>query len=290
MLSATHEALVRLFRNRPELAPELLRGALGVTLPAYAQARVESAELTDVAPAEYRADLVVLLVDSKPVLAIVIEVQLQRDDRKRFTWPVYVAGIRARFECPACVLVVTPNDAVATWARMPVDLGPGSRFEPLVVGPSAVPVVRDVGQAVADPELAVLSAMAHGDDAPEIAVSIAFAALEASRTLDDERALLYSDLIFASLGEAARVAFEELMVRNDYEYQSDFAKKHQAVGRAEGKAEGEASALLTLLDARGIAMSPDDRDRILACNDVAVLERWIRRAVAIAIIDELFAV
>jgi hypothetical protein len=46
------------------------------------------------------------------VLGIVIEVQLQRDDRKRFTWPVYVAGLRARLECPACLLVVTPSDAV----------------------------------------------------------------------------------------------------------------------------------------------------------------------------------
>jgi hypothetical protein len=93
-----------LFRNRPELAPELLREALGVELPAYCEVRVESANLTDIVPAEYRADLVVLLVDGKPVFAIAVEVQLARDDRKRFTWPVYVAGLRARFECQVAVL------------------------------------------------------------------------------------------------------------------------------------------------------------------------------------------
>jgi len=31
---------------------------------------------------------VVLLIDGKPVFAIAVEVQLARDDRKRFTWPL----------------------------------------------------------------------------------------------------------------------------------------------------------------------------------------------------------
>lgn len=46
MASMRHEGLLLLFRNRPELAPELLRDALGVGLPAYTEARIESAELT----------------------------------------------------------------------------------------------------------------------------------------------------------------------------------------------------------------------------------------------------
>jgi hypothetical protein len=55
--SLQHEALLLLFRNRPELAPELFRDVQHVTLPSYSEARVESAELSDVNPAEYRADL-----------------------------------------------------------------------------------------------------------------------------------------------------------------------------------------------------------------------------------------
>ena len=60
MASMLHEGLLLLFRNRPTLAPELLRDALGLTLPDWSEARVESAELTEVVPTEYRADLVVL--------------------------------------------------------------------------------------------------------------------------------------------------------------------------------------------------------------------------------------
>ena len=110
MPSLTHEALLLLFRNRPELAPELLREALGIELPAYTEVRIESADLNDVVPAEYAADLVVLLVDGKPVFAIVVEVQLARKERKRFTWPVYGTGLRARFECEAVVLVDRVGD------------------------------------------------------------------------------------------------------------------------------------------------------------------------------------
>ena len=289
-----HEGLLSLFRNRPELAPELLRDALGVELPAYAEARVESADLTEVVPAEYRADLVVLLVDDKPVLGIVVEVQLElkEDDRKFFTWPSYLANLRARLECETCVLVVTPSEAVATRARKPIRLGPGSTVNLFVVGPNAVPVIVDVAAAKRGPELAVLSAMAHGAEEPELAVRIATAALAGVVGLDDERALLYSDLIRISLGEAARRAFEDLMANGSYEYQSDFHRKADALGRAKGRAEGEAkgeaTALLTFLDARGIHVGDEHKERIQACTDLDVLQRWIRRAATAASADELF--
>ena len=100
MASMQHEGLLLLFRNRPALAPELLRDALGMQLPAWSEARVESAELTEVVPTEYRADLVVLLLEGKPIFAIVVEVQLSPDEEKRYTWPVYLTHMRARLRCP----------------------------------------------------------------------------------------------------------------------------------------------------------------------------------------------
>lgn len=109
MPSHLHEALLQLFRNRPALAPSLLRDALGLELPVYTEARLDSAELTDIQPAEYRADLVVLLLSCAPVLGIIVEVQLSPDERKRFAWPAYVANLRARLKCPVCLLVVTPS-------------------------------------------------------------------------------------------------------------------------------------------------------------------------------------
>lgn len=293
MPSIKHEALVLLFRNRPELAPELLRDALHTPLPAYTAARIESAELTDIQPAEYRADLVVLLVDDKPVLGIIVEVQLAADERKRFVWPVYVSGLRARLECPACVLVITSNERVARWCREPIDLGPGNVFTLLVVGPASVPVIDDEAAAKRDPELAVLSCIAHGSEANAGAVGVA--ALTAVMGLSDEKKILYSDLVFAALSEAALAALEELMNSGNYEFQSEFARTHQAKGRAEGReeglakgrAEGRAEALLAVLESRGLRVSNQARARILECTDGEQLDAWLRRAVSVASVDEL---
>lgn len=240
MPSYLHEALLQLFKNRPQLAPELLRDALHEPLPDYTEARIESAELNDVQPTEYRADLVVLLHDGKPVLGIVVEVQLARDETKRYVWPVYVANLRARIRCPVCLLVVTSDEAMARWASKTIDLGGGNIFSARVLGPAGVPEITDEAQACADPELAVLSAMAHGrDEDVDKSVQIAAAAMAASRGLDAEKFPLYVDLVLNSLTEAARRALQA-MDPAKYEFQSDFAKHFIAVGKAEGEAKGKA--------------------------------------------------
>ncbi len=65
--------------------------------------------------------------------------------------------------------------------------------------------MTDPAVAAADPELAVLSVMAHGRDADIAAtVRIAVAAQAVTEGLDEERSRLYLDLILASLSEAAR--------------------------------------------------------------------------------------
>jgi hypothetical protein len=235
MPSHFHEALVQLFRNRPELAPELL-SVLQTDLPAYSDVRIDSAELTDIQPAEYRADLVVTLTDAVPRLGIVVEVQLSIDDRKRFAWPAYVANLRARLKCPVCLLVVAGDETVARWAARPVRIGGGNYFAPLVLRPASVPEITDAAQAQSDPELAVLSAIAHGRDADiHKAVQIARAARLASDCLDEDRSVLYLDLILVSLSEAARGELE-IMKPAGYEFQSDFARHYFAQGQAKGRA------------------------------------------------------
>jgi Domain of unknown function (DUF4351) len=238
MPSQLHEVLLLLFRNRPSLAPELLRDALGVSLPEYSEARIDSADLTQVQPAEYRADLVVLLLHGEPVLGIVVEVQLSADDRKGYVWPVYVANLRARLECPVCLLVVTADEATANWAGRVIDLGGPNRFSPFVIGPSGVPWVTSEEQARDDPELAVLSVMAHGKDADvDRTVQIAIAAQLASLGLDEDRSKFYCDLVQHALSEAARRALRNMDL-SKYEYQSEFARRYVAQGRQEGRSEG----------------------------------------------------
>ncbi|MEJ1963862.1 MAG: DUF4351 domain-containing protein [Gammaproteobacteria bacterium] len=237
MPSQLHESHLLLFRNQPTLAADLIRGALGATLPPYREARVVSADLTDVQPAEYRADMVIQFSDDRPVYAVIVEVQLSPNGRKPFVWPAYVANLRARLECPVSLLVVAGDDSVARWAAKRVDMGGLHQFTPYVLGPSGVPAITDEAQARDNPELAVLSAMAHGHHANAgLAVEIALAAQNASRGLDADRSKIYFDLILNSLGEAARQALKNMDARK-YEYQSDFARQYIALGKAEGRAE-----------------------------------------------------
>jgi hypothetical protein len=280
MPSMAHEILVDLFKNRPSLAAEILAEVLGVPLPPYSEARLASTDLTEIQPAEYRADAVVVLLDRDvPVRVVIVEVQLAADPRKRLSWPAYVTVSRAIHECPAALLIVAPEPAVANWCSEAIETGvPGFVLHPPVLHREAVPVVTDPEEAARRPELGVLSAIAHGDTSE--GATIAAAVLPAVRGLDDDRARFYYDLVYNSLNEAARRSLEAMM--KGYEYQSDFAKKYVA--------EGAAQALLTVLQARGIAVPDAARERILAQTDPERLKRWLERAVVAksmaAVLDE----
>ncbi len=285
MPSMAHEVLVDLFKNRPSLGPELLTEALGIDVPTYTEARLASIDVTQIQPAEYRADIVTLLLDGDlPVFVLIVEVQLDIKPRKRFTWPHYVMGLRARHGCPVGLLVVAPDPAVAAWCAEPIETGiPGFVLTPPVLGRGAVPVITDPVEAARRPELAVLSAMAHGDS--EQGAAIAAAVLPAVRQLDDERARFYGDLVLNSVNEAARRALEAMM--KGYVYQSDFAKKYVAQGEAQGRAEEAARNLLTVLRVRGIVIADVARERILAEKEPARLERWLEKAVVAASASEV---
>lgn len=84
-----------------------------------------------------------LLLNGAPVLGIIVEAQLSADERKRFVWPVYAVNLRARLRCPVCLLVVTADDSTARWAALPIDLGGGNRFVPLVLRPSGGDAIGD---------------------------------------------------------------------------------------------------------------------------------------------------
>jgi hypothetical protein len=285
MPSPLHEALLQLFRNRPELAPELLRDTLQAELPAYSEVRIDSADLSEVQPAEYRADMVALLLRGEPVMGIVVEVQLSTDDRKSFAWPAYVTNLRARLRCPVYLLVIAGDETVARWAARPIDLGGGYLFSPWVLRPGSVPEITDSARAQADPELAVLSAMSHGKDTNvDKAIQIALTACEASSGLDDERSKLYCDAVIMSLSALAQQEMQ-LMNIGKYEYQSDFARKFVAQGRSEGEISGRASLINRQLAVRFGPATESIRARIAQAS-IAELEDIAERLLFAKTIEE----
>ena len=232
MPSVNHQLLVDLFRKRGELAPALLQRCAGLEL-AHHRIEPRPADLSQVASTEYRADSVIELRahDDALVAAVIVEVQLRRDADKPYSWPVYIAALRAELRCPAILLVVTTKRAVARWARRPISLGhPGLCLTPVVVGFHDLPRIVDREDAVRLPELAVLSAMAH----PELAV--AEVAVHAIGALPEDLSRLYLDAILARLPDTVRRLLEDTM--QGHEYRSEFARRYYSQGREAGREEG----------------------------------------------------
>jgi hypothetical protein len=248
MPSYLHELLLLLFRNRIRSAAELLR-QLDVQLPEYDDVRTESSDLSDLRPTEYRADMVLFLLRGKnKVLGVIVEVQLRCDEDKPYAWPAYIANLRARHRCPVCLLVITVEDAVARWAARAIELGPGSLCSPWVVGPSNTLAITELEETEENVELAVLSAMEHGQSPDiELAARIASVAILASAGIDAERSRLYLDLILTSLSEHAQEAIQATMNSLGYEYMSDFARRYVAQGRSEGRVEGKTEGRLEIV-------------------------------------------
>jgi hypothetical protein len=129
----------------------------------------------------------------------------------------------------------------------------------------------------------VVSALAHGGDPHHRQVLDAL--VSALQTVGPDHSEIYSDVVRASLPEAARVYLERLMsipkIKSRQELEPLFRDHYQA--------EGEAKALLTVLTTRGIDIPDDARDRITTCTDLDQLDSWLRRAVTANAIDEVFA-
>jgi hypothetical protein len=275
MPSYLHQLLLLLFRNRFSSAADLLR-ELNVQLPDYDDICAESSDLSDLRPAEYRADLVLFLQSGlRKVLGVIVEVQLARDEDKPYAWPAYIANLRARHRCPVCLLVITIEDTVARWAARSIELGPGTRCAPWVVGPANTPAITTVKDAKENVELAVLSAIEHGQHADTpLAARIAAVAILASAALDPDRSGLYHDLIFISLANHVPEELEMTMNSLGYEYRSDVLRRYVAQGRAEARTE----IILKMLVLRFGLLTTDVETRVRTAQGEqldAVIERML---------------
>jgi uncharacterized protein len=68
--------------------------------------------------------------------------------------------------------------------------------------------------------------------------------------------------------------------------------KGKAVGLVEGEARGEAkgkiASIFTILSARGLSLSPAQKERISSCSDLALLEKYLQKALTATSTADLF--
>jgi hypothetical protein len=285
-VSSRHESVPSLVRDCPELIPELL-AMLHVEVPQFTRVRISDIALHEAAPVEHFADAVVLLaLEDRPVLGVIVEAQLRRDDRKLYAWPQYAMNARARHKCPFLVLVATPSPSVARWAGQPIDVGNGTMFRPHIIGPETVPKVTDAAQAAREPELAVLSAITHARRNTPTARQIATAVITGlEQVVDADQRMLYSLALRNAMSAALR---KELAMNPDIRNFLDAAQRRAYDNAAaKGRAEGEAKAVLKILMKRGLPITPHQHRQISECTDLATLDRWLDHALTAGSVDEL---
>lgn len=304
MLSTQHEGLISVFRQSPKLAADLLGDALGIALPDHREVRIEDSNVNNLKPAAFRADGVFTFRDGdRPVHAVVLEVQRGKDKNKKYSWPVYLATVRDDQRCPVTLLVISPDDATASWCAEEIKLGhPGLVLRPLVVGPKHVQALKNADEAAANPELAVLSVALHAQE-PQHQDMLDALSVGLSR-IEKDLAAGYSDIVLSVLPEAARSYWENLVTTETFEYQTEHFRRAVSNAMAEGRAEGEvkgtakgmamgriqaeAEDILLVLETRGFAVPDDVRARITSCTDVGQLRVWLRRAVTVDSINDIF--
>ena len=303
MPKITHEALVELVRGRPSLAGELLQHLGLLEGGGPVEATSLDTDLSQVVPTGYRADNLVRISRPRALIGVV-EVQMRPDPRKRRSWAVYVAESWSRDGLPVALIVFTLDPRTERWASVPIEMGFGSVIQPIVVGPSRIPLVTDPAEARAAPELAILSVLAHPNarESPEIGLRAA----DAVGTLDEARGRLYLDLMLAALPAAARRTLEDEMIPG-WQPQSEFLRRLDAEGFRRGVEQGIEQGIergieqgieqghmntLRVMLSRQInlkfgAVPADVAERIEEASS-ETLERWAEQLVAANTLEEVF--
>jgi flagellar biosynthesis/type III secretory pathway protein FliH len=99
--------------------------------------------------------------------------------------------------------------------------------------------------------------------------------------------MVHEGVIEKALSEAARKALD--MEPQIKQFFSEAHQRSYAKGKAEGEAKGEAKAVMMILQQRGLVPTDEQQRQILSCTDVAILDRWLARALSVASVDELLA-
>ncbi|MFF5983785.1 hypothetical protein ACFY78_33595 [Streptomyces olindensis] len=294
MVTSTHETSHRIFQDHPEVLTPAFE-ALGLPPPAKAIIEALSPDTTEIKPLERRVDTVLKVEPSDGEgFLIAIEAQTARTRDKGSSWSYYVAHLHAKFDLPVLLVAVCRNRSTASWAAGPFECRVGAWTtqitRPFVLGPDNVPEITDESVVAREPAMATFSAIVHSEseNAPAILSMLA----RGMRSFDKATAKYWCEWLEVGLENTpVRETWRELekMVATYFPGRGTLFEETYLEGRAEGKAEGKAESILSVLEKRGIDISPDTRHRITSCTDLDTLTTWFDRSLTAGTAEELFA-
>ncbi|WP_416977216.1 hypothetical protein [Streptomyces sp. T028] len=286
MVNSSHEAMHRIFQEYPGLFAGVSK-VLGLPVIQPTSVTVLPTDLTEAKPVERRIDTLLRFDGDAPIL-LAVEAQSAKDANKPASWAYYLSFLYTKYKTPPLLLVVCQDRPTAEWAAQPVSIGPAwwaaLTLRPLVAGPHNMPFITDPDEAGADLALAALSAITHAKD-PDVGVILKTLST-ALRNVPETVADPIIELTTRGLDSMRRAAeFWRNLVAVDLSfYKSSISEEIRDEGRAQGRAED----ILLVLQARGLDVPDDIRERITACDDPDLLRTWLTRAVTAASAEGIF--
>src|ERR1700677_2980062 len=301
-LTVTHEAPLELIRRHPQLAIDLVRAMTDVPVPDDALARPGPTGLNAVVPAEFTADAVVIAYDEatrEPALVIIVEPQGRDDRTKAYSWPAYLANVRAAVQCPRAILIVVcPDPREAEKCRQVIRMGhPGWDLWPIVIDPLNAPDAAEAGPY----PILFLACLPALNMETEAGARQVLAAIRGTGASHADRKRLTA-IIMKRASDAARRILEDLM--STTEWKDDFIESYVQIGieqgreqgleqgREQGLAQGAARAraqdVLKVLDLPGLNPAAEQRAQVIASAGLEQLDRWFERALLASSVDEVF--
>ncbi|MFI1357342.1 hypothetical protein ACH4TV_27715 [Streptomyces sp. NPDC020898] len=166
MVSSSHEAMHRIFRQEPGLLASVARK---LDIPAFGtpiSVTELPTDLTENHPVERRVDTLLQIEEAGGSYVLAVEAQGKPNKSKHGTWAYYMAFAQQKYQLPPLLLVICRDRRTAAWAAQPVKFGPpqwqGLALQPLVIGPDDIPAVESLDEATRDVPMAVLSAPRTG--------------------------------------------------------------------------------------------------------------------------------
>lgn len=287
MVTQHHESFLAILHDRAEIVPQLAKEGLGINIESHARVRPASEAMTERFPAELNCDGVQICEDENgtPVHAFITEVQRKPDPDKYYSWPAYQTHLFHRMKCPATLISFCTNRVTAKWASN-MRSRTGQRniiFQPWVLGPDELPLLTQHDGRANYLERSVMAMLVNSEEKVIDHAVESYIHDVAKLTNDDiQRYTIYA---LSCLDEGARSLVEILMEdRRIFPYGSPLLERTQK----ESEARGEASALLKVMESRGIGLTEELRERVRTCTDVDQLDTWLVRASTASTVDEVF--
>ncbi|MFI7297938.1 hypothetical protein [Streptomyces sp. NPDC050121] len=286
MVNSPHEVMHRIFQEYPGLFAGVSK-VLGLPFVPPKRVTVMPTDLTEIQPVERRVDTL-LRFEGDETFLLAVEAQSAKDPNKPASWAYYLSFLYTKYKIPPLLLVVCQDRPTAEWAARPMVLGPehwpSLTLRPLVVGPHNMPLITDPDDARADFALAALSAITHAKE-PDVG-GILKTLSTALHDAPEAVVVTIVEFIAQGLGGNRRAAeqWRNLVAVDLSPYKSYIFEEF----RDEGRAQRGAEDIVLVLEARGLDVPDEIRERITGCDDPNLLRRWLTRAVTAASAEDIF--